>query len=63
MEIVIVRLFNEIPIPTCRDQPEMIIWVLASPIFDSILPLKNKLFTNEIIQSFVFFVRMIISVG
>ena len=28
--------------------PKMIMWVLTSPIFDSIWQLKNKLFTDEI---------------
>jgi len=32
--------FHEIPIPTCRDQKKKIRWVLTSPIFDSIWPLK-----------------------
>jgi len=34
--ITLIIIPNEIPIPTCRDQPKLIMWVLASLIFDSI---------------------------
>ena len=43
------------PIPTCRDQPKMNMWALATLNFDSpdesgqvMWPLKNKLYTHEI---------------
>jgi len=31
----------------CSHQPEMIMWALASLIFDSIWQLKNKLYTHK----------------
>jgi hypothetical protein len=40
-------MFPEIPMRKFSHQPKMNMWVLASPIFDSIWPLENKIYTNE----------------